>query len=159
MERTIAWSGPLHGAEARGRVALARCSPPIPQKKAEWMGHPDLKLGESGIGVGQAPTLRSECDRRGGALAFREGRRNAAWGCDLSARGHRGGTWVTRPGDHLSEAEDADGAVYLEFAAGALHLDKVIGGKPGGDAGIQGRTSPDALGVPTFKSSFETLTD
>lgn len=105
------------------------------------------------------PLRCAQNGRRGGALAFREGRRNVDWGCDLSARGHRGGTRGTRPSGSFSEAEDAAGAVHLEFAAGALHLDNVIGGKPGADAGIQGRTSPDALGIPTFKGSFETLTD
>lgn len=108
------------------------------------------------------PLRRGQNGGSGEALGRREGLRSAAWGndlCDLSARGHGGETWGTGLGDGLREADDADRTVHLEFAAGALHLDKVTGGKPGADTDIQRRTSPDALGVPTFKSSFETLTD
>ena len=50
-------------------------------------------------------------------------------------------------------------AVHLQLAFGALHFDIVIGSEPVADAAIQRRTSPHALAVPTFKSSFETFTD
>ena len=55
--------------------------------------------------------------------------------------------------------EAAYGAVHLQLAFGALHLDDVIGLKSAAGGAIQRRTSPDALSVPTFKSSLKTLTD
>ncbi len=55
--------------------------------------------------------------------------------------------------------EGAYRAVHLQLASGALHLDIVIGSKPGADATIQRGTSPHALAAPAFKNSFETLTD
>jgi hypothetical protein len=63
-----------------------------------------------------------------------------------------------QPGS-LCGGEEASRAVHLQFASGTLHLDIVIGSKPAADLAIQRRTSSEALGVPTLKSSFETLTD
>ena len=62
-----------------------------------------------------------------------------------------------QPGS-LRDGEEAFRAVHLQFASGALHLDIVISSKPGADAAIQRRTSPDALGVPTLESPLQTLT-
>jgi hypothetical protein len=47
----------------------------------------------------------------------------------------------------------------LQLAFGALHLDDVVGLESAAGGAIQRRTSPDALGVPTLKSSLKTLTD
>jgi len=49
--------------------------------------------------------------------------------------------------------------VNLQSAFGALYFDIVIGSEPATDAAIQRRPSPQALAVPTFKSSFESFTD
>jgi hypothetical protein len=61
------------------------------------------------------------------------------------------------PAHSLSHGDGTGRAVHFEFASGALHLHHVIGGKPAADGAIQRRTSPDALAVPAFESSFQTL--